>query len=184
MVSKTDLVEEREEFERVFNRYLRPVSYYFARRGCSKEESQDLAQETFIGFYRGMETYRAEANLETWLFTIAANVWRNRLRGRAAQKRSAVEISLDKTAAKDRGISTHGSQEDDLLADERRELVRQALPKLPSRMRSCLLLRLDQGLKYREIAEVMETSEATVKSQLFQAKERLQKILGRRISGL
>ena len=63
------------------------------------------------------------------------------------------------------------------MSGERREQLRSALEELPPRMRDCLLLRLDKGLKYREIAEIMNTRVDTVKSQLYQAKERLKDFL-------
>ena len=62
---------------------------------------------------------------------------------------------------------------DRLIAEERLQQLREALLDLPPQMRQCVLLRLDQELKYREIAEVMNIAVNTVKSQLAQAKDRL-----------
>ena len=82
-------------FERMFERYYRPVSYYFARRGFSKDESHDLAQETFLRAYKRWEHYRHERDSEkAWLFTIAANLYRNTLRKRGARKRQVTKSSL------------------------------------------------------------------------------------------
>ena len=180
IVSQGRPAERPEDFTQIFARYYRPVSYYFARRGCSREECQDLTQETFLGVYKGMERYREESNVETWLFVIAANIWRNWLRGRSAQKRNAPELSLEQTAE---GIEmTAATSRDDhpldrMLAGERWDLLRQEVEELPPRMRCCLLLRLDQGLRYREIATIMSISVQTVKSQLHQARERLKERL-------
>src|SRR6185295_123541 len=65
-----------------------------------------------------------------------------------------------------------------LLADEQVGRLRQALQDLPPQMRRCVLLRIDQNLKYREIAGVMQISIDTVKSQLSQARDRLGRELG------
>ncbi len=167
-------------FEQLFKRYFRSVSYYFARRGCSPEVSQDLAQETFISAYKGMDSFRREGNIQNWLFSIASNIWRNWLRGQNTLKRGADEVSLeaeagDRTVA-DTVADTADGPLDSFLSRERHDQLRNVFAELPPRMLDCLLLRLDQGLKYREIADIMQTSVETVKSQLYQARERLKKL--------
>lgn len=181
---RSDRAEDKqeEEFEQLFERYYRPVNYFFANRGFSSEECRDLTQETFLGAFRGMARFRRDASVETWLFTIAGNVWRNTLRSRSAGKREARELSLAalidsgeqiSEAHRIAGGSRHRGPLDNTLADERLRLLREALDSLPAKMRRCLILRLDRDMKYREIAAVMQVSIDTVKSQLFQAKERL-----------
>ncbi len=175
-------VKAGDDFEQLFERYYRPVNYYFARRGCSQQDCLDLTQETFLGVYKGMGRYRKDATIETWLFMIAANIWRNWLRSRSAQKRDAPEVSLEVTIETDKEATAKYGQEDDpldiLLAGEEWGLLRKELEELPPRMRDCLVLRIDQGLKYHEIATIMGTSVQTVKSQLYQARERLKEKLG------
>lgn len=170
-------LDRDREFERLFERYARPVSYFFAHRGFSPEECRDLTQETFLGVYRGMDGFRHDASVETWLFTIAANVWRNEVRSRTAGKREGWEVPLERLAESPGKLPGELCEADDPLAglieEERAGLLREALDELPAQMRRCLLLRLDQQLKYREIAQVLRISIETVKSQLFQARERL-----------
>jgi len=180
---------EEESFRRLFDRHYRPVSYFFASRGLSVEESHDLAQETFLGVYRGMARFRNDASIETWIFAIARNVWLNEMRRRSRLKREAEETSLQEVLQEDEEalgetreaeqppLSKHGEPLADVLAQERVALVRRALDDLPRQMRQCMLLRIQHDLKYREIAAVMGTSIETVKSQLFQAKERLKENL-------
>ena len=62
---------------------------------------------------------------------------------------------------------------DEVLAGERRRKLREAVGRLPDRMRRCVTLRIDRGLKYREIAIIMQVSTDTVKAQLYQARQRL-----------
>lgn len=176
--------DDRErEFERLFERYSQPVTSFFARRGFSPEECRDLTQETFLGVYKGMERFRRDSSVETWLFTIAANIWRNELRSRSADKREGQEVSLD-SQRDEPGlhlVTRSSAGEDDPLAGliekERSSRVRRALEELPPQMRRCLVLRIDQQLKYREVAVAMRVSIDTVKSQLFQARERLREML-------
>ncbi len=168
---------EEESFDHLIERYYRPISYFFANRGFSTEECRDLTQETFLGVFKGLGRFRRDSSVETWLFKIAANIWRNALRSRSADKRDGLEIPLTilaevpvATAPKAGGP---GDPLGNALADEQARLLREAIDELPAQMRRCLLLRIDHDMKYREIAAVLQVSIDTVKSQLFQAKERL-----------
>lgn len=172
-----------EEFESLFNRFYRPVACFFANRGFGAEECCDLTQETFLGVYRGIHRFRHESSDETWIFKIAANIWRNALRNRTAEKRAAAEVSLDHlldTGHDPTGIpSRHQSPADQALVGEKIRLLREEIDELPPQMKRCIFLRVDQDMKYREIAAVMQISIDTVKSQLFLARERLKARLGK-----
>jgi len=186
--------EDREEqFHQIFRRHYRSVTFFFAHRGFDAEECRDLTQETFFRVYRGMEGFRGEAGIKTWLYTIAANIYRNEIRDRQAEKRSADEVSLEESLEQgrpifeSRAVRAGGGSEDPLhsiLTDERARLLREAVDGLPPRMRRCVLLRLDRGLKYREIAVILHVTEDTVKAQLFQARQRLHRALGEHFRGL
>jgi RNA polymerase sigma-70 factor (ECF subfamily) len=185
--------EEREEkFQRIFRRHYRSVTCFFAHRGFDTEECRDLTQETFFRVFRGMEGFRGEAGIKTWLYTIAANIYRNEIRDRQAEKRCADEVSLDEAFEHGRpvfescAVRAPAVSQDPLrgvLTDERARLLREAVDDLPPRMRHCVLLRLDRGLKYREIAVLLQVTEDTVKAQLFQARQRLYRILGGHFRG-
>ena len=175
------------EFRRLFDAYFEAICRYFRRRGVGQDQASDLAQETFLRVYRGLPTFRDEASPRTWIYLIAKNVWCNELRRRLAEKREAVEVSLQKVTEEGPALADNlrlaGWAEargalDTVLADERREKLREALRRLPQRMRRCVLLRVHHELKYREIAVLMKTSIQTVKSQLSQAQGRLSQELG------
>jgi len=160
--------------EELFRRYHRPMVAYFVRRGFSVEESRDLAQETFLRVFKNMDSFRGESAVETWLFQIASNLYKNTLRSLQTQKRDAQEVSLDGTeaAALERG-STERDALGDILAEERARRLRAALEDLPPQMRQAVYLRVDGDLKYREIAELMHVSIETVKAHLYQARQHL-----------
>jgi RNA polymerase sigma-70 factor (ECF subfamily) len=177
-----------EDFRLLFARYFQPVSSYFLRRGFPHEECRDLTQETFLRVYRSRDRFRGEASFQTWLFQIATNLWRNEVRRRMAEKRDGFEISLEQEAERRPPVLAErrlpGETQpigplDGLLADERKRRMREVLDALPPQMRRCILLRIDQSLKYREIAAVMQISIDTVKSQISQARDRLETELGR-----
>lgn len=66
---------------------------------------------------------------------------------------------------------------EEILARERRRKLREAVTRLPERMQRCVTLRIERGLKYREIAVIMQISIDTVKTQLYQARHRLKEDL-------
>ncbi len=175
-----------EAFRRLFDLYSPRLYHFFIRRGFPHQECLDLTQETFLGIYRGMETFRGDASFETWLFKIATNAWRKRLRWGSAGKRGAPEVPLEEEG--ERGpleriaavaaIAAVDAPSEEMLRRERSRLLRQAIDRLPEQMRKCLVLRIDQELRYREIAALLRLSPETVKVHLAKARRRLREELG------
>jgi RNA polymerase sigma-70 factor, ECF subfamily len=159
--------------EDLYRQYYRPVVAFFARRGFSLEESRDLAQETFLRVFKNMGSFRGESAVETWLFQIAGNLYKNTLRSLQTQKRDAQEVSLESTEA----VVQLGCRESDplheVLTEEEYRLLWDAVEDLPPQMRQAVFLRVDGDLKYREIADVMHVSIETVKAHLYQARQQL-----------
>jgi RNA polymerase sigma-70 factor (ECF subfamily) len=171
-------------FEEIFRSHYGSVLHFFLKRGFSREDSRDLAQETFIRVLKGVESFRNESRVETWLFTIAANVYRNELRNRAAQKRDAYEVPLDVPGGETgdgEGVTVADCACEDVLDRiVRREdsaKLREAFGDLPPQMQRVVLLRVDHDLKYREIAELLQVSIETVKAHLYQARQQLREKL-------
>ena len=178
-------------FRQLFERYHRPLWRFFARRGCPSDQCDDLTQETFLRVYMGMDGFRGEARIETWLYRIAINTHRKALRHGAAQMRSAHEVPLEAAdgvcieaeaaaGAFPAGGRRNGGPLAEVLEDERRRTLAAAIGGLPDQMRRCVLLRVYQGLAYKEIAAVMRLSIETVKAHLFQARKRLSEELAGR----
>ena len=182
---------EDARFQELYQKYYRSVVAFFVRRGFSREEARDLAQDTFVRVYRGMGTYRGDGD---WSFvqTTARRIAINEIRSRTTQSRSAKLTPLDEplaqTVTKDpwTGAPPH-STETELVEQEedarRRERLKQAIANLPDRLRGCLLLRL-QGLSYHEITVTLRLSMDTVKTRLNEARNRLRVQLGEEPEGL
>ncbi len=176
-----------EQFRKIFETWFEPVLRLFVRRGIPREAARDLTQETFLRVYNGFGRFRGEASLRTWVFHIAGNVWRNEVRRLRAEKREGWEVSLQELTESGPAIPIDclligwggaSGALDDILADKKRRLLYAALNNLPARMRRSVMLRIHGNLKYREIAVLMGTSIETVKSQLSQAQDRLERELG------
>jgi RNA polymerase sigma-70 factor (ECF subfamily) len=174
----------REEvFRRLFEEYSRRLYYFVRRRGFPSEECPDLTQETLFRVYKGWGGFRQEASVKTWLFKIAAHVGLNSLRDQRAAKRRGRLVPLDEVPE---GFPEAGAPYvarrgllDELHARELVGRVRSAMDELPPQMRRCVVMYVDQELKYREIAAAMNISEGAVKSQIHEARRRLKDRLGR-----
>ncbi len=171
---------DREQiFERIYALYADAVLVFFLRRGFSPEDSHDLRQETFMNLFRGIDTFKGRSTFDTWLFGIAANVWRNRLRTGSALSRTGQEVTLPGSENSEASIprSERSEQEDRVVSRELGSRLSLALNELPPKMQRCAVLRFGQGLKYSEIATLTGTSVATAKAQIHQARGRLRERL-------
>ncbi|HYN21518.1 MAG TPA: RNA polymerase sigma factor [Thermoanaerobaculia bacterium] len=174
-------ISVEENFRLLCELFHRPLYHFFAKRGFPPDDCLDLTQETFIGIYRSIGSFRGEARFETWLFKVATNAFRKRLRSGTADKRSGQEVSLggeDELGLEERVPATGPEPPEGALQKEARRLLREAIERLPAQMRKCLILRVYHELKYREIGTVLRLSPETVKVHLFQARRRLQAELG------
>lgn len=173
-----------ENFRLLCEAWHRPLYHFFSKRGFPPQDCLDLTQETFLGIYRGIGSFRRDARFETWLFTVATNAFRKRLRAGAAEKRSGEEVSLAggedgrSRGLEERAVADEPAPGEGMLRKERTRLLRDAIERLPEQMRRCLVLRVYHEMKYREIATVLKLSPETVKVHLFQARRRLQADLG------
>ncbi|HEX4963027.1 MAG TPA: sigma-70 family RNA polymerase sigma factor [Thermoanaerobaculia bacterium] len=173
-----------EGFRLLCERFHRPVYRFFARRGFPEADCFDLTQETFLGIYRGIGSFRRDAPFTTWLFKVATNAYRKRLRLQGAGKRAGYEVPLSSQPEEEddrpafQPVAPGPLPEASLLQAERARLLREAVHELPDQMRKCLILNVYHELKMREIGQLLHLSPETVKVHLFQARRRLHKALG------
>jgi RNA polymerase sigma-70 factor (ECF subfamily) len=177
-------INVEESSRKLYDLHYRKVIGFFRKKGFSHEESRDLTQEVFSRVFQAIDSFRRESRFERWLFEIAANAFRNELRRRKAEKRDAVELSID-VPPDDEGapgarepVSEERDALEAMIEREGRAKLLAAFQELPPQMRTCCLLRYERGLKYQEIATVMKISIETVKAHLHQARKRLIEKLG------
>lgn len=166
----------------IFELFYPWVRRFFGRLGHTPQDSEDLAQETFSQVFERIRSFRHDGSFKSWLFAVASNLHRNEHRRRHREKRSAPEISIDTSrdaeASPPEPASLDAPPDRAVYTRERREALTRAMEGLPPQMRQVLSLRVDQDLKYREIAAVLQISVETVKAHLFQARQRLRAELG------
>lgn len=169
-----------EAFRQLFRRFRKPLLAFFSRRGFRSEISHELSQETFLRVYRSRHGYRAEVPVASWIFTIAANVYRNELRRRQAGKRSGEETPLEACEEPEVNAATilPADSEERLLERERSAALVASIDRLPPQMARVLKLRVGRGYSLAETARLMKLSESTVRVHLHQARKRLRRIPG------
>ncbi|MBD3335842.1 MAG: sigma-70 family RNA polymerase sigma factor [Candidatus Eisenbacteria bacterium] len=164
---------DEDAFALLVRRWEKAVFAFLEMMVGSPEEAQDLAQEAFLRMCRHAPRYRPSGQFRSWLFRIAGNLARSRLRRRKILRWVRFDPVLhDRLIPGDRPDAA-------LERQERRRAVRRALGRLPERQRQALVLRQYEGLAYREIAETMETTVSAVESLLFRAMAALGKELRR-----
>ncbi len=138
-------------------------------------EAEDLAQEAFVQAYRGISSFRLEADFGTWLHRITVNTWINHQR----RRKNIIAFSLDEPLTTEEGelereiaASDDGPAEHAELA-EFREILYQALKKLKPEFRAALVLREIEGYNYDDIAAILDCSLGTVKSRINRGRKAL-----------
>jgi RNA polymerase sigma-70 factor (ECF subfamily) len=170
-----------EAFDVLLRRYERMLANYFYKQCYDRTFAQDLVQETFLRILRSAHRYRPEAKFKTFLFTVARNLWIDNHRSRKAAPRT---ISADLPLGEDGATLADMVPNDEAAAVTRLEdreaasMVREALQELPDGQREVWLLAVDQDLKQREIARVLEIPLGTVESRMNAAVTRLRGLLG------
>ena len=154
---------EEAAFRLLVQRWEKEVLAFLIYMLGSHEEAEDLVQDTLVKVYRQAGRYRPEGKFRSWLFRIAGNLARSRLRRRKILR----WVNFDRTEH-DQADGGPGPQQQ-LEEKESVIAVRAALAGLPHRQRQALLLHRYQGLKYREIAEAMGTTVPGVESLIQRA---------------
>ena len=173
---------DEDAFTLLYDRHARPLINFFHKMCYDRALSEDLTQETFLRILRFAGRYKPEATFKTFLYTVARNLWIDRHRSRKAAPRTvSTEVRVreegatlgDLVASKEQGTVKR------LEDREAAALVRRALDDLPEAQRMVFVLAETQGLKYREIGEVLDIPIGTVKSRMSAAITRLRGLLGR-----
>ena len=165
---------DTEAFERLVRTYENKI-YHLALRMCgSADEAADIAQEAFLAAWRGLPSFRGEANFATWLYRLTSNAAIDYLR---RQKKQRGDLSLDDEELGLDAVDTAPGPQDAAEGAELCSAVSEGLRRLGEDHRQVLVLREIQGLSYEEIAEVLALDLGTVKSRISRARSALRKIL-------
>jgi RNA polymerase sigma-70 factor, ECF subfamily len=164
-----------EELVRLHTRRVYSVCYRFT--GTS-EEAQDLTQEVFLRVFRTLKSFRAgEGSFGVWLNRLTRNLLIDHYR-RSRQERKTESLD-DQLPRIEQSTAVDGRADGMLAGREASELLQAALQKLSPELRETVILRDVEELEYRDIAQVLDVPEGTVKSRLNRGRAELARILRR-----
>lgn len=173
---------DQEAFALLYDRHTRALMNFFYKMCHDRALAEDLTQDTFLKLLRSRSKYRPEASFKTFLYTVAKNLWIDRHRSqKAAPKTVSAEIRAQEDGATlGELVEAVTDSPVQRLADrEAADLVRRALLDLPEAQRLVFVMAEAQGLRYREISQILEIPVGTVKSRMNAAVTTLRGLLGR-----
>lgn len=165
-----------QSFDDVFSEF-HPRILRYAAKMTSPEEAEDITQEVFLKVSRALEGFKGESSLSTWIYRIATNTALDKLR--SPTRKSLEPLPLSELEAMDKSvwIDERVSSEAESIRDEMNQCIREFIERLPIDYRAVLLLSELEGMKNREIADVLDISLETAKIRLHRGRARLKKEL-------
>jgi len=179
---EAELIERCRAFERAahdefYHRFRRQVAGNLYRVLGDRDDLEDLLQEVFVIAFRGLERFRGDARLSTWLYRICVNVALGRIRTRKRRPVAYGVADLD-TAAADPSLTERPETPDRSLERRRdQERVYQVLEQLAPKKRIVLYLHEIEGLDLKEIAYLVDSNPVTVRTRLFYARREFYKLI-------
>lgn len=173
IVSDLELVEKvksgnRMAFSELVKRHQRNVLRLCLRFVKSLEQAEDVTQEAFIKAYEKLNTFEGRASFKSWLFQIAVNTAKNKLRD---NKREVVDIE-------NVHLAVNAEAETTLVHAAVADILNKQVEKLPFKQRTALVLRVYEDLSFNEIAEIMEcpydTAKANYRHALLKLRENME----------
>ena len=173
--------DDSQAFAQLVERWQRPIQNLCTRMTGDSHRGEDLAQETFARLFARRKSYEATGKFSTFLWRMALNICYDELRKLKRRGEFSIDDSEDDNGPLDfeADIAAPDSR---LVEDERAEAVRGALVQLAEPYRVVVVLRHYEGLKFREIGDVLGIPEGTVKSRMSEALAQLSRILNPVIS--
>jgi RNA polymerase sigma factor (sigma-70 family) len=167
-----------DDFERLVLRYEKRLYNVALRLTGNPESAFELTHETFIRAWRAWRGFRGDSSVYTWLYRIMLNLNKDRI-AREARRRE-YEIPLEPSSSEGdqrEWVSPAPSPQEEVEAQELRDLLTEAVESLPPGYRECLVLREVEGLSYEEIASVMGITVEAVRSRLARARQHIRQKL-------
>jgi RNA polymerase sigma-70 factor (ECF subfamily) len=158
------------DFESLVNTHSAAIFAYLWRMLRDSADAEDCLQDTFLRAYRAYGRLDGHSSPQAWLYRIATNTARTRLKQRTREAVRTAALDPDLVAA-----SPNPAEQ----ADRRLllEAVAQAVEALPRQQRAALILRKYQDLSYATIASALECSEAAARANVYQAQKRIKAVM-------
>ena len=160
----------RGAFDYLVIRYQSRIMSVIASYVRDRDVIADIAQEAFIRAYRGLSRFKRESSFYTWLYRIAANTSLHHL---SKEKRRPYTMELDDSGLQSEAMLLMFSEGPEQItrAEELQLRLSEVLEQLPIELKTALLLREHEGLRYNEIADIVGCPVGTIRSRIFRARD-------------
>ncbi|UCG27942.1 MAG: RNA polymerase sigma factor [Bacteroidales bacterium] len=152
----------------LYERHNKILFGFFFRMSGNREVSEDLVQTVFYRILKNRRQYKGKGKFSSWMFQIAHNLWADHYK---KNQRTDLKDNMETWELKD-GLSA----DEQIEREEQLRQLRNALYKLSDEKREVLILSRYQGLKYSEIASILNLTEGAIKIRVFRALAELRKI--------
>lgn len=159
---------DRAAFARLVERYWDRLYRWLYQLTRDRHAAEDLTQETFLKALAALGSFRLGTNFRAWVYKIGHNNFVNQKR---AEKRTKVSLPED-LPGRDGAEIEAGSENREAL-----EAVNRAVADLPPDFRAALMLRVNEGLSFRDVARILKTTEETARWRVFKARQKLLQVL-------
>lgn len=159
-----------ELINEMFEKKMNLIYKYLIKLGCSEANAEDIVQDTFYKALKYIDGIRTE-KLSSWLFKVAINKYYDLCR----KNNRHIQLSLHEDIFKE-SLREDRLVEDFILDSEKKEEILKCLNSISEIQKNLLLFKYDMGLSYKEIAEILDINENTVKTYLFRAREQFKKV--------
>ena len=159
---------DQKAFTILYDKWSTPiVNYFYKMLWQDKEKAQDFTQDLFTKIIRKPELFNVNKSFKTWIYTIAYNMCKNEYRKQETRKSTSNNLNEN--------IATATAQRTDTGYDREffNKRLNQELDLLSNKHKKVFIMRMKHQLSIKEIAEIMETSEGTVKSRIFYTLKKL-----------
>lgn len=155
-----------EAFNELATRWQKPIFNFCLRTLGSRESAEDISQKVFLKTFRSLRTLKDPAKFSSWIYGITLNMCRDELRARRRNRLTSLDSLMESRLAE----PTIDSDVDPALEIDRSRLaglLRKALDSIPEEQSVVIIMKEYQGLKFREIAEILKVPINTVKSRMY-----------------
>ena len=173
-----ELIREgsNESLETLVSRYEGRVYNLAYRMMGNRDDAEDVLQDTFLNVVRSLDSFQSRSSFSTWLYRVATNAALSKLRQRSRRDRSESEFLDEANSVQNLAHAGYIlkdwslSPSENLLNDEARQVMEEAIAELPEIYRVVFVLRDVEGMPAAEVADILEISIAAVKSRLHRAR--------------
>ena len=173
--------KDRTAFEELVRQYKNPLLNVCFGYLKDIDDAEDITQEVFLEVHKTISDFREESSLYTWVYRIAISRSLDELKKRRSLKRAAYFEKRIRSDAADLEMSQTASDsqtpEEDMIQKQQQNFIDACLKELPDTQKTAFILSQQDGVSYKEIADIMEKSLSSIESLVHRSKQNLRKIM-------